>query len=66
MHLTRWGPTPSVGESPLLLLHGWLDAGGTFQFLVDALSKDWPVIALDWRGFGLSQWAPDEIGRAHV
>ena len=59
MHLTRWGPTPSVGESPLLLLHGWLDAGGTFQFLVDALSKDWPVIALDWRGFGLSQWAPD-------
>jgi pimeloyl-ACP methyl ester carboxylesterase len=59
MHITRWGPPPSVGESPLFLLHGWLDAGGTFQFLVDALKKDWPVIALDWRGFGLSQWAPD-------
>jgi pimeloyl-ACP methyl ester carboxylesterase len=59
MHVTRWGPTPAVGESPLCMLHGFLDAGGTFQFLVDALKKDWPVLAVDWRGFGLSQWASD-------
>jgi pimeloyl-ACP methyl ester carboxylesterase len=59
MHITRWGPTPSVGESPVCMLHGFLDAGGTFQFLVDAFKKDWPVLAVDWRGFGLSQWAPD-------
>jgi pimeloyl-ACP methyl ester carboxylesterase len=59
MHITRWGPPPAAGESPLVLMHGFMDAGGTFQFLVDALKQDWPVIALDWRGFGLSQWAPD-------
>jgi pimeloyl-ACP methyl ester carboxylesterase len=41
------------------MLHGFLDAGGTFQFLVDALKKDRSIVALDWRGFGLSQWAPD-------
>jgi pimeloyl-ACP methyl ester carboxylesterase len=41
------------------MLHGFLDAGGTFQFLVDALKKERPIVALDWRGFGLSQWAPD-------
>jgi pimeloyl-ACP methyl ester carboxylesterase len=41
------------------MLHGFLDAGGTFQFLVDALKQDRPIVALDWRGFGLSQWAPD-------
>jgi pimeloyl-ACP methyl ester carboxylesterase len=59
MHITRWGPPPAVGEAPLCLLHGFMDAGGTFQFLVDALQKDWPVLAVDWRGFGLSQWARD-------
>jgi pimeloyl-ACP methyl ester carboxylesterase len=59
MHVTRWGPAPAVGESPLVMLHGFLDAGGTFQFLVDALDKDRPVLTVDWRGFGLSQWAPD-------
>jgi pimeloyl-ACP methyl ester carboxylesterase len=59
LHIRRWGPPPAVGESPLILLHGWLDAGGTFQFLVDALQKDRCIVALDWRGFGLSQWAAD-------
>jgi pimeloyl-ACP methyl ester carboxylesterase len=59
MHITRWGPPPAAGESPLFLLHGWLDAGGTFQFLVDALKEERPIVALDWRGFGLSQWAAD-------
>ena len=41
------------------MLHGWLDNGGTFQFLVDALQRDWPLVALDWRGFGRSQWPQD-------
>jgi pimeloyl-ACP methyl ester carboxylesterase len=59
LHVTRWGPPPAVGESPICMLHGFLDAGGTFQFLVDALKQDWPVLAVDWRGFGLSQWAAD-------
>ena len=38
-------------------MHGWMDMSASFQFTVDALSKDWFVIAPDWRGFGLSSWA---------
>ena len=65
MHLTRWGPEPSDGVPPVILLHGWQDTGDTFQFMVDALREDWPIVALDWRGFGRSgssqngYWFPD-------
>jgi pimeloyl-ACP methyl ester carboxylesterase len=62
MHLTRWGPLPSAAQPPLFLLHGWLDAGETFQFVVDAFQKDWPVIAPDWRGFGRSEWPQEGYG----
>lgn len=68
IHLTRWGPQPSESESPAFLLHGWLDAGDTFQFMVDAMQRDWPLVALDWRGFGRSEWPqegywfPDYVG----
>jgi len=62
MHLTRWGPEASAREPPVFLLHGWLDAGETFQFMVDALKKDWPVIAPDWRGFGRSEWPQEGYG----
>ena len=41
------------------MLHGWMDVGASFQFLVDALVRDWFVIAPDWRGFGRSEWCPD-------
>ena len=41
------------------MLHGWMDVGASFQFLVDALKRDWFVIAPDWRGFGRSEWCPD-------
>lgn len=47
--LLRWGP-PS--DSPIVLLHGFLDAAPTFQFLVDELPGDWSFVAPDWRGFG--------------
>ncbi len=68
MHLTRWGPKPSKSVPPVFLLHGWLDSGETFQFMVDALRRDWPLVALDWRGFGRSDWPqqgywfPDYLG----
>ncbi len=68
MHLTRWGPEPSESVLPVFLLHGWLDSGETFQFMVDALERDWPLVALDWRGFGRSEWPqqgywfPDYLG----
>jgi pimeloyl-ACP methyl ester carboxylesterase len=48
--------------SPVFLLHGWLDAGETFQFLVDAFRNDWPVVAPDWRGFGRSEWPQEGYG----
>jgi pimeloyl-ACP methyl ester carboxylesterase len=56
MHLRRWGPASST-EPPVLLLHGFQDTGDTFQFLVDAFERDWPLAALDWRGFGRSAWS---------
>jgi pimeloyl-ACP methyl ester carboxylesterase len=68
MHLTLWGPEPSESVLPVFLLHGWLDAGATFQFMVDALRREWPLVALDWRGFGRSEWPqqgywfPDYLG----
>jgi alpha-beta hydrolase superfamily lysophospholipase len=56
-----------------VLLHGWMDVGASFQFVVDALAaadgfERW-VLAPDWRGFGLtaapagtdSYWFPDYV-----
>ena len=43
----------------MFLLHGWQDTGDTFQFMVDAFEQDWPLAALDWRGFGRSEWPQD-------
>lgn len=52
-HVCLWGPA----DAPkLFLLHGWMDCSASFQFLVDAFSRDWRVIAPDWRGFGRSEW----------
>jgi pimeloyl-ACP methyl ester carboxylesterase len=63
-HLRHWGDT----NAPVLfMLHGWMDVSASFQFLVDALKRDWHVIAPDWRGFGLSEygsssyWFPDYL-----
>lgn len=41
------------------MLHGWGDTSASFQFVVDALQHRWHVLALDWRGFGQSQWNND-------
>jgi len=56
-HCRCWG-----GEraTKLFMLHGWMDVSASFQFLVDALRRDWRVIAPDWRGFGLSEWAKSD------
>jgi pimeloyl-ACP methyl ester carboxylesterase len=62
MHLTRWGPASSPMQPPLCLLHGWLDVGDTFQFIVDAFKMDWPIVAPDWRGFGHSEWPQEGYG----
>ncbi len=53
-HVTTWGDPR--GE-PLLLLHGWMDVGATFQFLADGLDDRWFLVAPDWRGCGQTGWA---------
>ena len=73
-HAHVWGDatlaTPM--RPPLVLLHGWMDVGASFQFMVDELAQAdgferW-VIAPDWRGFGLTDtpkadtyWFPDYL-----
>src|SRR5512134_509270 len=54
-HVRTWG---EPAHPQLWLLHGWMDVSASFQFLVDALERDWHVIAPDWRGFGPTGWAP--------
>ena len=68
-HVNEWGDS----SLPLLVvLHGWNDSGSSFQFFVDALTKDWFVVAPDWRGFGESRcraesyWFPDYIADLDV
>ena len=53
-YVRTWGQRD---RPKLVLLHGWMDMSASFQFLVDALERDWYVLAPDWRGFGLSEWA---------
>lgn len=62
MHLTQWGEASLVTpERPLLLLmHGWMDVGASFQFTVDAMADQRFIVAPDWRGFGLSDPTPGD------
>jgi pimeloyl-ACP methyl ester carboxylesterase len=55
-HVTCW---PGGDPEPVFLLHGWMDTGDTFQFLVDALPDRYTFVAPDWRGFGRSAWPAD-------
>lgn len=65
----EWG---SAGAPLFVYLHGWGDTGSTFQFVVDALTAGWRVIAPDWRGFGRSScrcssyWFPDYLADLHA
>lgn len=64
-HCRTWG---SPGQPVLFLLHGFQDVSASWQFTVDALQRDWYVVAPDWRGYGLSAasgqdsyWFPDLV-----
>ncbi|HJW11584.1 MAG TPA: alpha/beta hydrolase [Albitalea sp.] len=70
-HVLEWGDANQITpERPaLVMLHGWMDVAASFQFVVDAMSAERCVLALDWRGFGLSEasgadayWFPDYLG----
>jgi pimeloyl-ACP methyl ester carboxylesterase len=56
-HVRLWGEARS-DAAPLVLLHGWMDVGASYQFVVDAFGAAFAqgrqIIAPDWRGFGLS------------
>jgi pimeloyl-ACP methyl ester carboxylesterase len=53
-HVRHW---PAAGAAKMVLLHGWMDVSASFQFVVDALGREWEVYAPDWRGYGLTEWA---------
>ena len=55
-HVLEWGTEASVAQDrpPIVMLHGWMDVAASFQFVVDALSVERHVLALDWRGFGVT------------
>ncbi|CAN7465477.1 alpha/beta hydrolase [Acidovorax sp. Leaf76] len=55
-HVRHWGPEHSPLPT-LVLLHGWMDVGASYQFTVDALQQERRIIAPDWRGFGLTSTA---------
>lgn len=66
-HVRVWGE-PSPDRPPLVLVHGWMDVAASWQFMVDAMGEDRPIIAPDWRGFGLTRgpatdnyWFPDYL-----
>jgi len=74
-HVRQWGDASLVtAERPaLVLVHGWMDVGASFQFTVDALAglggPERLVLAPAWRGFGLTTtppvdtyWIPDYLG----
>lgn len=52
-NVRHWG---EEGAPKLFMLHGWMDASPTFQFVVEQLQQSWHVIAPDWRGYGASEW----------
>jgi pimeloyl-ACP methyl ester carboxylesterase len=60
-HLTTWGDESlaTAQRPPLVMLHGWMDVGASFQFVVDALAETEGdsrfIVTLDWRGFGLTE-----------
>jgi pimeloyl-ACP methyl ester carboxylesterase len=63
-YINEWG---DPADPLIVFLHGWGDAGATFQFVVDRLAPRWHVIAPDWRGFGRTHnrarcyWFPDYL-----
>ncbi|MES2977903.1 MAG: alpha/beta hydrolase [Pseudomonadota bacterium] len=73
-HVHQWNAASAhdPAKPALVLLHGWMDVGASYQFMVDALSNEFAegrtIIAPDWRGFGQtlvpqtdSFWFPDYL-----
>ncbi len=66
-HVRVWGE-PAPGRVPLVMVHGWMDVGASWQFVIDALANDTYILAPDWRGYGKTKapqadnyWFPDYL-----
>jgi pimeloyl-ACP methyl ester carboxylesterase len=55
LHYTSWG---TAGAPLLVLQHGGLDHGRSWDNIARALAPDWHVVCPDLRGHGDSAWAP--------
>lgn len=56
MHITKTGQGPD-----LVMLHGWSMHSGVFAPLIEALSSQFTVHAVDLPGHGLSDWEMDGL-----
>ena len=56
LHYVDWG---NPDAPPLLLVHGGRDHCRNWDWVAQALRRDWHIICPDLRGHGDSQWSPD-------
>lgn len=56
LHYVDWGNSDAP---PLLMVHGGRDHCRNWDWVANALRKDWHIIAPDLRGHGDSEWASD-------
>ena len=54
LHYTEWG---EPGSKPLLLMHGGLDHGRSWDWVANAIGDGYHIVAPDLRGHGDSDWA---------
>ncbi|RBP52684.1 alpha/beta fold hydrolase [Arenicella xantha] len=53
-HVQEWGDS---SNPTLILIHGWMDCGATFNHVAEKLVDEYHIIAPDLRGFGNSDHA---------
>ncbi len=56
-HYVDWG---TAGRPPMLLLHGFNQTAHTWDEFCPRVCRDYHVRAVDQRGHGDTQWAPDQ------
>ena len=59
LRVCTWGKRD---RSPLILVHGWLDTGASFDFFARHLKDQFFLIAPDLRGYGQSEHTPSPLG----
>lgn len=60
-HIQEWG---DASNPTLIILHGWMDCGATFNHVAEHLTDAYHIVAPDLRGFGQTEhaqgyWFPD-------